>query len=112
MTPKEKEVLRKSISEKIISLREQVKDLQELTKPIEPDCAIGRVSRMDAINNKAINDNALVKKSRQLDGLENALENLEDPKFGKCINCGDAIPMGRILLVPESRICVNCAGRR
>ena len=24
-------------------------ELKELTKPIEPDCAIGRVSRMDAI---------------------------------------------------------------
>lgn len=112
MTPNEKEALRQSISEKIISYREQIKDLQELTKPIEPDCAIGRVSRMDAINNKAINDNALAKKSRQLDGLENALENIDDPDFGKCINCGEPIPMGRILLVPESRICVNCAGRR
>ena len=112
MTPKEKQDLKKIIGEKIISIRQQVADLRELTKPIAPDCAIGRVSRMDAINNKAINDNALAKKIRQLDGLENALENIDESDFGRCISCGAEIPMGRIILVPESRICVNCAARR
>jgi len=112
MTAEEKYELRVTITNKIISIKEHIIDLQELTKPIAPDCAIGRVSRMDAINNKAINDNALAKKKRQLDGLENALENINEPDFGKCISCGADIPMGRILLVPESRICVNCASRR
>lgn len=112
MTIQEKEELKKSINEKIISYQIQIEDLNELTQPIAPDCAIGRISRMDAINNKTINDNALVKKKRQLEGLENALENIDEPNFGCCMNCGAEIPMGRILLVPESRICINCAGRR
>jgi len=30
-----------------------------LTKPISPESAIGSVSRMDAINNKSINESAL-----------------------------------------------------
>ena len=32
---------------------------KNMTNPIAPDHAIGRVSRMDAINNKSINDSAL-----------------------------------------------------
>ena len=112
MTSAEKEELTKIIREKIIDIRQQVMELKELTKPIAPDCAIGRVSRMDAINNKAINDNALGKKNQQLEGLEDALENIDEPDFGKCISCGVSIPIGRILWVPESRICVKCASRR
>ncbi len=33
----------------------EIEVLKELTKPIAPENAIGRVSRMDAINNKSIN---------------------------------------------------------
>lgn len=112
MTTQEKVALKEIIEKKIISIGDQIEDLKELTKPIAPDCAIGRVSRMDAINNKAINDNALSKKRQQLQGLQDALENFDEPDFGKCISCGAPIPAGRILLVPESRICVICAGRR
>ena len=112
MTTQEKVALKEIIEKKIVSIDDQIEDLKELTKPIAPDCAIGRVSRMDAINNKAINDNALSKKRQQLQGLQDALENIDMPDFGKCISCGAPIPIGRILLVPESRICVKCAGRR
>ena len=45
------------ITDKIkISIEEtliQINEYRELTKPIHPDNAIGRVSRMDAINNKS-----------------------------------------------------------
>lgn len=42
-------------------LEERLTELKELTKPIAPDCAIGRVSRMDAINNRSINEAAFQK---------------------------------------------------
>lgn len=32
---------------------------RDMTNPVAPDNAIGRVSRMDAINNKSVNDAAL-----------------------------------------------------
>ena len=48
-----------------ISLTEKsIKEYIELTKPIAPDCAIGRVSRMDAINNKSVLEASL----RQAEG--------------------------------------------
>ena len=46
------------ITDKIkISIEEtliQINEYRELTKPIHPDNAIGRVSRMDLINNKSV----------------------------------------------------------
>ena len=109
MTETEKNNLRTEISKRINSIEEQIIELKELTKPIEPDCAIGRVSRMDAINNQSINTNALQKKLIQREGLVAALDNMNQSSFGVCIRCGKNIPMGRILLMPESRRCVACS---
>ncbi|MCB9223442.1 MAG: TraR/DksA C4-type zinc finger protein [Crocinitomicaceae bacterium] len=88
---------------------EHIRELKESTQPIEPDCAIGRVSRMDAINNKAINEAALRKAETKLKNLQFALSNVNDPDFGKCAKCNSQIPIQRIILIPQSRYCVKCA---
>jgi DnaK suppressor protein len=109
MTKAEKDQLRTLIPQRIVNIKRDIVELVELTKPIEPDCAIGRVSRMDAINNKSINDAALIKKRLQLEGLEASLKSLDEKNFGKCLVCGNEIQMGRILIMPESRKCMACA---
>lgn len=101
--------IKQKISSEIVKIKRRIKELIELTKPIAPDCAIGRVSRMDAINNKTINENVLRKAENKLKGLEIALQNVEDADFGICIKCENQIPLGRILLMPHSRFCVKCA---
>ncbi len=59
------EKLKKEIEQKIIlsieKTKEEIMDYKELTKPISPENALGRISRMDAINNKTINEAALRK---------------------------------------------------
>ncbi len=105
-----KELITKKINEEIELTQKLILELKELTAPVAPDCAIGRVSRMDAINNKSINENALRKAEQKLKGLTIALQNIDDPDFGKCARCKNDIPLGRILLVPHSRFCVHCAG--
>ncbi len=109
MNDKDKTILALEIDKKLLKVEKQITELKELCKPIAPDCAIGRVSRMDAINNKSINDIALKKKLLQYDGLIAAKENINDINFGKCLICGAEIPMGRILIMPENRKCINCS---
>jgi DnaK suppressor protein len=111
MNSEEKSKLKVDIEKKIEEIKHRISVLKDLTKPIEPDDAIGRVSRMDAINNKSVNDAALRQKEKQLRALEDALDNIDDNKFGKCIKCGKDIPYGRILIMPESKKCVTCASR-
>jgi len=97
------------IIQEIESTKKLILELKELTSPIAPDCAIGRISRMDAINNKTINEAALRKAESKLKGLEIAFRNRNDNNFGKCNRCKKEIPLGRILLVPHSQFCVYCA---
>ncbi len=110
MNKEQNEIEIKILSE-IDKTKENILKLRELTKPIEPDCAIGRVSRMDAVNNKSINENALRKAEQKLQGLQIALERINNEDFGICARCKKTIPLGRILLMPQSRFCVYCAGK-
>jgi DnaK suppressor protein len=111
MIPNEKNNIENQIKEKIEQLGKDIVMLKDLTQPISPDCAIGRVSRMDAINNKSVNEAALRKKEVQLSALKESLKNIDSDDFGKCIKCGIQIPIGRIMIMPESKKCVNCASK-
>lgn len=111
MTDKEKDELKTIIDEKILSTKEEVKELIELTKPITLDNSIGRLSRMDAINNKTINEKALRDKKRILQKLERAIARYHEDKLGTCLKCGDEIPLGRLKIIPYTTRCVKCAGR-
>ena len=103
-----KEIVQK-IQEEIIATKQAITHYKELTKPIAPENAIGRVSRMDAINNKSVNEAALKKAEQKLNNLSIALQNVNDTDFGLCAKCKNQIPLGRILLMPQSRYCVYCA---
>jgi DnaK suppressor protein len=99
----------KIIKEEILKTETSIKLLKALTQPIAPENAIGRVSRMDAINNKSVNMAALKKAEQKLSNLKIALANINDPDFGICYKCKNIIPIGRILLMPQARFCVQCA---
>lgn len=89
--------------------KKDILDYKELSKPIAPDCSIGRVSRMDAINNKSINEAALRNAEEKLKALNYVLTKINAENFGLCARCGNQIPMKRILLRPQSVYCVRCA---
>ena len=111
MTPEQKEQLRQAIEKKIAENRQSVKDLREATKPMGLDSAIGRVSRMDYINNKSISEAELQKAEVKLKALERWLSLYDTDQFGKCRRCGQEININRLLLLPESTRCINCASK-
>ena len=100
---------RSRLEEAIAKTVRKIRRYKEMTKPVAPDNAIGRVSRMDAINNKSVMEAALRKAQQQLSGLQKHLDQLGTPEFGQCLKCGENIPFERILLAPESSFCVNWA---
>jgi DnaK suppressor protein len=105
----DKGIIRELLNSEIAKTEEQVIRYEDLAQPISPDNAIGRVSRMDAINNKSIVDAALRKAKERLKGLKSSLDKLDSSDFGVCVKCKKNIPIERILLAPQSSFCVNCA---
>jgi len=109
MTEKQLEDIRIKIKEEIIQTEVMIKEYKENSKPVALESSIGRISRMDAINNKSITEAALQNAELKLSRLINMLPRVDAEDFGLCAKCKSEIPVMRILLMPQSRFCVNCA---
>lgn len=105
----DKREIKVRIEEEICKTAKQVAEYKELVKPVAPENAIGRISRMDAINNKSVTEAALRKAREKLEKLRFALSKINDEDFGICAKCKQPIPLGRILIMPQSRTCVKCS---
>ncbi len=104
-----KEDFKLKLLDLIQKTEEEIAQLSDSVQPISPDNAIGRISRMDAINNKSVNELAMRNLQQKLEGLQILLKNLYNDDFGKCAKCKADIPEQRMLLAPYSRFCVKCA---
>ena len=110
MDEKERLVLKEKIIEQLIQTEKLVASLREDSKPIAPENAIGRLTRMEAINSKAIQEEALRITERKLVKLKRAVRRIDDdPDFGYCEDCGELIAIKRLALMPEASLCVKCA---
>jgi DnaK suppressor protein len=78
VTEKEKQDVKKRVHEEIEKTLKSVEDYKEMTKPISPENAIGRISRMDAINNKGVTEAALRQAENKLKSLNQVLDSLHE----------------------------------
>ena len=97
-------IISKELNETLISINKY----KELTKPVSPENSIGRVSRMDAINNKSVMEESLRKLEAKYEKLKFIITQTQNENFGMCLKCKNQIPLGRIMIIPESRFCVKC----
>ena len=101
--------LKKRIIEEIEVQKHLIKSFTETSKPVSPDNAIGRLTRMEAISSQNISEASLNSAQAKLVKLEKALSKVGLPDFGICVRCVNPIPQGRIILLPENVLCVSCA---
>ena len=109
MTEEKKAELLEKIKITIQQTERKIESFAEASKPVAPENSIGRISRMDAINNKSVSEAALRTAKRKLAKLQHALSKLDDPSFGNCSNCSHPIQQKRLMFMPESTLCVRCA---
>ncbi len=109
MTKTEKGKLKEEIIHQLEELKKTIQDLEDEIKPIPHNIAIGRLTRMEAIGSKEMNEAALRAAKEKKEQLKDVLKEIDKPGFGKCAICGDTIPIQRLMIVPESNKCVNCA---
>jgi len=111
MNDQERKEISDLLKKLITETTEKIVEYEELCKPIAPDVSLGRLTRMDAINNKSVAEAALRTAKRKLSKLQQAKSKLGDPDFGTCRICKNKINPKRIVLMPESDKCVRCAAR-
>ena len=109
LAKKDRAKIKETIENDILSLKEQIAELEERVKPISPDCGLGRLTRLEAMGEQHVNNKVLDEARVRLTRLNNALLRIDKPMFGICIECEEHIGVGRMSVRPESVRCVECA---
>jgi DnaK suppressor protein len=109
MDDAEKLRLRTRMQEELVRVRQDVETLEVSSQPIAPDRALGRLTRMEGLNDKAVSEAALRLARTRLVQLEESLQRLEGTRWGLCGRCGNPIGAARLEYMPESDCCVKCA---
>jgi DnaK suppressor protein len=96
------------IKGRIDELRVQLTDDDSTGKPVSPDSSIGRLSRVDAMQQQQMRLALVRQRKDELARLENALNMVASGKYGVCNGCGEDIPDNRLEAVPDAQMCVPC----
>lgn len=111
MTPEDRAQLKKKIQDLIVKYDADIIETEKMTQPIGPENSIGRVSRMDAINNKSVMEASLRSKVSKRNKLKTALSKVDSEGFGLCTRCNKTINPARLMFMPESSKCIHCADK-
>jgi DnaK suppressor protein len=78
---------------------------------ITPDNAIGRLTRMEAIQAQAMGQEGRRRREKRLQQVRRAIARLAADEYGRCARCAEEIPRGRLEVMPEAGLCVRCSAR-
>lgn len=104
--------LRAIIEDELRVLQRSMRISEETRAPVTLDqSSVGRLSRMDAIQSQAMQQGLHERELGRLGALESALRRIDEGSYGSCETCGELIPFGRLLVLPEARTCATCGPR-
>ncbi len=101
---------------KLLKLREELTELvvsaTDGAKPVDLDEPIGRLSRVDAMQQqKILAANRLAAQQRR-HRVEAALSRIDAGEYGECVGCGEEIDPRRMQAQPETPMCIRCQSQR
>ena len=105
----DRETIVTRLTAEITKTKAAIAQYAQLSKPIAPENAIGRISRMDAINNKSVVEAVLRSSIEKMQKLKTIQSQINNGDFGICNKCNEKIPFQRLMIQPQSKLCVRCA---
>ena len=108
MTRLERQAIKKQLLDDLNLIEKEIKELQDLTKPITPECALGTLGRFELMNDQVVYEKTLKEALLRQKKLNYALTKINNEDFGLCVECDEPISFDRLLLLPESTHCMEC----
>ena len=113
MTPDRLEHFRTLLTTRRQHLLAHNEAAREDTQPVALNQgAVGRLSRMDALQGQAMAVETQRRRDRELQRIEAALTRLDEGEYGLCLECEEEIPLRRLEVDPAALFCIGCATRR
>jgi DnaK suppressor protein len=109
LSPDQRTELRGALERMLDRLERSMLATDRAAAPVELDqTAVGRLSRMDSLQNQGLTRNLQERERMKLVEIQEALGRMDDGSYGRCGSCGEAIPFGRLLVMPETSTCAGC----
>jgi DnaK suppressor protein len=107
---------KQDLHKELLDLREELQKLlvesSDGAQPVSLDEPIGRLSRMDAMQQQSmVQANRRTAQSR-LTRIETALRRCANDDYGLCASCEEEIGYARLKAQPEAPFCIDCQGKR
>ncbi len=103
--------LRQDLSELQAQLQQLLADSRQSSAAVDLDQPIGRLSRMDALQQQAMAKANREGHQRRLKLIESALQAIKQQRYGECRRCEEPIGYARLKARPESPFCLACQGQ-
>jgi len=113
LSQSQKQKIRALLQSDLAQLRKQIELSAESSKVVQLDqTMMGRVSRIDAIQQQKIAQASLERDKTHFSKLSRALQNIDSEDFGYCMECDENICFSRLMIKPESICCVSCQQKK
>ena len=112
LTPEEIETLAESLQSLKREINASLAMSEEGARPVDLGESIGRISRVDAMQQQkmvAANRQSLI---RRVQGIHAAIKRVEEGTYGLCLGCEDDSGLGRLTARPETPLCLDCQGQK
>lgn len=103
--------IRDLIARQLAEIEAQLQGSRDEAKPVDLELSIGRISRVDAMQQQSMALASRARLGERQMALEAALARLDRDTYGECAGCGDPIAFGRLKAKPEATRCVACSVR-
>jgi len=108
MTAEQREELRQDLLALREDLQRLLKSSEAAAKPVGLDQPIGRLSRMDAMQQQSMVQANRRAAGHRLSQVERALRCLAEDEYGLCTECEEDIGFARLKARPETPLCIKC----
>jgi DnaK suppressor protein len=107
---------REELHQSLLTLRTELQQLLENSsngaQPISLDEPIGRLSRMDAMQQQSMVQANRRTTQNRLTRTEAALRRYASDEYGLCMGCEEEIGYARLKAQPEAPFCIDCQSNR
>lgn len=110
LTPDQIAELGAVLERQLARLERSMRATDQALEPLKLDqSAVGRLSRIDSLQNQGLTRNLQERERVRLSQIQGALRRMEAGTYGRCVACDGEIPFERLYVFPETPTCAACS---
>ena len=109
MIPADQNKYKKYLEEALDEVGKYLESSEDAAAAVAPDKGLGRLSRMEAMQDQQLVMEMRRRKKRQLVEIKLAISRLDMGNYGTCVFCGKEISHERLEVAPEVQTCMSCS---